>query len=869
VGSPVSAAANGASITLTYATAGAVGNGVTMSGSSQSTQTHWTFSPPSFSSAGTTLANGLNVGDVSNNPLVTLYQYDALGNLTCVEQHGDAATGTGCSAAPSADATSPWRVRRFTYDSLSRLLTATNPESGAISYSYDADGNVSTKTDARGIITSFYYDELHRITSKSHSDGSLGAGYVYDQKGVWGTPGNNAVGRLVLEYDGSHAATLFSYDALGRINQQWDCPPSAFGVGCPMVQANYDLAGDLTQLTYPNGEMANFSIDSAGRTLSAVDGGGSPNFVSSATYGPDSGLTGFVSGSGGAEAITSSFSYNKRLQPVSMSATAPSQTVFSIGYDFHAGNGTAGTGADNGNVWGIYNYRDRTRDQSFTYDPLNRLTSAQNAGANCAATTANGRTEYWGNSYSYDAWGNLTNKTITKCGAENLSVAALVNNQLSGYSYDAAGNMTNDGLGHAFTYDGEGRISQINSGAVQYTYDPEMGRVRKDVSGQPSTEYYYFGSEVVAEQNVSTSAWTNYVFFDGERVARREYPAGNVFYYFSDHLKTASVITDASGTIKSESDYYPWGGELQFTANDSNHYKFTGKERDSESGLDYFGARYYSNGLGRFVTPDWSSNPVPVPYADLGDPQSLNQYSYVRNVPTVKVDLDGHGCPPVCDLPTPTAEDWKSIEEAGKRLGEASRLASVARITIGTAVLFTAYAASPFIQTVGQSDADERAAIKQASEERAAQNGGVDPQQAPEPAAAGGGARQGGGGFRYENPGHHDPTSPNFVPGKTPLPTDAESVFGTAIPVTGRAPGTGELSYGLSETGASIIGIQVKMECYTLAAQYKLITCQKKSESNSSSRPRNEPRRRSKTGKNENSCILFARWQPLELCSRI
>jgi YD repeat-containing protein len=285
-----------------------------------------------------------------------------------VEQHGDAATGTGCSAAPSSDATSPWRVRRFTYDSLSRLLTATNPESGTIGYSYDADGNVSTKTDARGIITNFYYDELDRLTSKSHSDGSLGASYVYDVKGQWGTPGNNAVGRLVEEYDGNHAATLFSYDALGRINQQWDCPPSAFGVGCPMVQANYDLAGDLTQLTYPNGEVVNFSIDSAGRTLSAVDGGGSPNFVSSATYGPDSGLTGFVSGSDGAEAITSSFSYNKRLQPVSMSASSPSQTVFSIGYDFHVGNGASG--ADNGNVWAIYNYRDRTRDQSFTYDPL-------------------------------------------------------------------------------------------------------------------------------------------------------------------------------------------------------------------------------------------------------------------------------------------------------------------------------------------------------------------------------------------------------------------------------------------------------------------------------------------------------------------
>src|SRR5205807_3607377 len=91
------------------------------------------------------------------------------------------------------------------------------------------------------------------------------------------------------------------------------------------------------------------------------------------------------------------------------------------------------------------------------------------------------------------------------------------------------------------------------------------------------------------------------------------------------------------------------GGELQFSNNDSNHYKFTGKERDSETGLDYFGARYYSNGLGRFISADWSAEPVPVPYAHFDDPQSLNQYTYVRNTPTTYDDADGHESPIVND----------------------------------------------------------------------------------------------------------------------------------------------------------------------------------------------------------------------------
>lgn len=68
----------------------------------------------------------------------------------------------------------------------------------------------------------------------------------------------------------------------------------------------------------------------------------------------------------------------------------------------------------------------------------------------------------------------------------------------------------------------------------------------------------------------------------------------------------------------------------------------TGKERDTETGLDYFGARYYASNVGRWLSPDWSAKPEAVPYSDLTDPQSLNLYSYVRNGPLSRTDPDGH-----------------------------------------------------------------------------------------------------------------------------------------------------------------------------------------------------------------------------------
>lgn len=120
-------------------------------------------------------------------------------------------------------------------------------------------------------------------------------------------------------------------------------------------------------------------------------------------------------------------------------------------------------------------------------------------------------------------------------------------------------------------------------------------------------------------------------------------PSGpQVYYYIEDQLGSSRVITDSAGNICYDADFYPFGGERTVVNTCPQHYKFTGKERDPESNLDNFEARFYSSQTGRFMSPDWSKNPQGVPYADFNDPQTLNLYGYVRNNPTSKEDVDGH-----------------------------------------------------------------------------------------------------------------------------------------------------------------------------------------------------------------------------------
>ena len=166
-------------------------------------------------------------------------------------------------------------------------------------------------------------------------------------------------------------------------------------------------------------------------------------------------------------------------------------------------------------------------------------------------------------------------------------------------------------------------MAKLQNGAVvaQYLYDATGNQ-----------QYELNGSGTMQHQNVVAG---------GKLWATSE--NGHVYYPYTDWLGTKRAQADEAGANVTTWASLPFGdGQYQTGSIDATEHHFTGKERDAESGLDDFGARYYASGMGRWMSPDWSAKPEGVPYSSLANPQSLDLYSYVDNNPLAHVDEDGH-----------------------------------------------------------------------------------------------------------------------------------------------------------------------------------------------------------------------------------
>jgi RHS repeat-associated protein len=414
----------------------------------------------------------------------TDYQYDALNNLTSVVQVGS-------------------RQRTLFYDSLSRLITATNPEPGTITYTYDNNGNLHTKADARGITISYTYDALNRLTLKSYSNGAVGNEYYYDAANH-----GSSVGRLTHASNDVNAAYEPTYDAMGRVTSQSYCIPSDCSYNVK-VSATYDLAGDLTSLTYPSGRVVNFTYNGASRPTKATFINAAPvayDYLSSATYAPNGAPATMAFGNG----LTETSTYNKRFQPLNQQVASSVITPLYRSYSFYDL-----AGHNNGNVASITDNLAPGRTQNFTYDNLNRIFTAK--------TFATSGLDCWAQQFGYDAWGNLLTASPTQsgCPMTQLNVSVNAKNQIfnSGFSYDAAGNLLTDGT-NSYVFDAENRISSINLGAATYVYDADGNRVRKQV-GSDWTDYIFFGGNVVAEKKPNGD-WSDYVHAGGRLLAKAD-----------------------------------------------------------------------------------------------------------------------------------------------------------------------------------------------------------------------------------------------------------------------------------------------------------------------------------------------------------
>jgi RHS repeat-associated protein len=407
----------------------------------------------------------------------------------------------------------------------------------------------------------------------------------------------------------------------------------------------YNLHGGVTSVTYPSGRTVNYTYNAAGQTLSAADTANSINYASSAAYNPAGALASLQEGAN----LVSTMYYNNRLQPcrisVKNSGSAPAScadtttgNVMDLTYGFNYG------AADNGNVQSVANNITTARSQSYTYDELNRVSTAK--------TTATSGIYSWGLQFGYDPWANLLTTSVTQGSAYSLSVYADGSNRIhstvSTFTYDAAGNLTADPVNSAYTYNAEGELT--SAAGVTYTYDGDDNRVQKS-----NGKLYWYGGTVdpMAESDSSGNLTEEYIFLAGKRIAMLTLSAGTVNYYVSDHLGSSRIVTNSSGTILDDSDFYPYGGERSYSSSSGNNYKFTGKERDTESGLDDFAARFYTSNYGRFLSADDSK------FAKPADPQTWNLYTYVSNNPINAVDPTGHfenalsgGHCSSCEMPT-------------------------------------------------------------------------------------------------------------------------------------------------------------------------------------------------------------------------
>jgi RHS repeat-associated protein len=579
--------------------------------------------------AGTCAQSGTKTG------LWTKYAYDAIGHLLTVTQN--------------AQATSGHQTRTFVYDSLGRVTSESNPETGnggtngTVTYTYDvacnstpaSAGDLTKRVDNAGNITCFAYDALHRVTD-SGLGGPICRMFRYDNtQGVLGSrPAgvtvNNTLGRLAeasTNNCGSYTPITdewFSYSARGELTDVYELTPHSGSGVYYHTTASFWPTGSLKSLGgIPGVPTINYGangtgLDGEGRyTQVTASSGTSPvsnvTYSTSSTTNPLGALTGVTFGS----ADKDNFTYDPntgRLNTYTFTVNTKTDT----GTLTWNTDGTLQKLAIVDNIPGTAD----SQTCNYQYDDVQRVSSSL-----CGSI--------WSQNFTYDAFGN-----ITKSGNSAFSpLYSSTTNQFTSIpgvtvKYDTNGNLLTDNL-NTYTWDPNwGNILTVSTGSttVTATYDA-LGRMVENNAGAVYNEFVYAPTGAKVAIVRGTTLVRALIALPGG--AKAVYNSSGLAYYrHSDWLGSSRLTSTATAptTAYSSSAYAPFGE--QYAQSGTSDASFTGQDSSTVSSLYDFQFRESSPSQGRWTSPD----PLGRGAVTLANPQTWNRYVYVNNNPLSLAD---------------------------------------------------------------------------------------------------------------------------------------------------------------------------------------------------------------------------------------
>jgi RHS repeat-associated protein len=428
----------------------------------------------------------------------------------------------------------------------------------------------------------------------------------------------DAVGRLVTAVN-SDSSYSYTYDALDRLSSI----DNTGTVGVPAVKFNYtyDAVGNLLTVNdVINGTSAGitgYTYDSLNRVTKLTQGGtGVQSKRVEMTYNAVNQLTLLSRYSGAVNVANTNFVYDTNQRLIQLSHLKGGSSIASYDYSYDVADKLART------VSSV----DGTSD--FSYDATNQLTGADN-------------TTQPDEAYSYDANGNRTIAGYAT-GANN----QLLSDGTYNYTYDGEGNRTKrteiaTGSVMEYVWDYRNRLTSVvfkdASGVVtktiEYTYDGDNQRIGQKLNGVVTERYVYDRNQIALVFDGSGTQTHRYLYGTQiDQVLSDETPT-SMAWALADRLGTVSDLVDNSGSVVNHITYDSFGQVVSQT--DPSvvfRYGYTGREQDNDTGLDYYRARYYDAGVGRFISED------PIGF----EAEDTNFYRYVSNNSVNLTDSSGY-----------------------------------------------------------------------------------------------------------------------------------------------------------------------------------------------------------------------------------